>query len=205
MVDRSSLRPLIDIGDDDILFVPSQYDHVFAAIDRELGEVVERYNWTVNKDGYFWTNPMIDGHHKRIFLHHVVAGYPLHGMKVDHIYQNRTDNRLSELRIVSNRGNGANRRRGNATGFAGVYASGNAFLSQIQVDGKRVYLGTRSAPEECARLYDAAVILLGEDVELANNTDPTPDDFRAVEGVLIARTFRSERLRDRWTSTLKSS
>ena len=183
MIGRSSLRPLIDLGDDAILFVPSQHDHIFAAIDREFGEVVKYYNWTVNNEGYFWTNTMIDGRQKRVFLHHVASGFPLHGMKVDHIYQNTTDNRLSELRIVSNRGNGANRRRGSSTGFTGVYASGNAFISQIQVDGKRVYLGTRSTPEECARLYDAACIMLGEDVGLANNTDPTPDDFRAVEGV----------------------
>ena len=65
--------------------------------------------------------------------------------QIDHINGDRSDNRLCNLRHVSNKQNGRNQRRqsGNTSGVTGVcwHKRFGKWIAQIRVDGKYIYLG----------------------------------------------------------------
>ena len=81
---------------------------------------------------------------KSLKIHRVIMNAP-DGMEVDHINHNPLDNRRENLRIVSHVVNMANRGRqtNNKTGVNGVYWNPRVkrFYAQINVNGKRKYLG----------------------------------------------------------------
>ncbi len=77
---------------------------------------------------------------------------------IDHINHDRSDNRISNLRVVTNAENRKNltRRADNKTGVCGVFweARTKRWRAQINHDGKRFRLGTftdKSAAEEARR------------------------------------------------------
>ena len=84
--------------------------------------------------------------------------------EIDHINGNPSDNRAANLRVVTRSQNVANAKFNtlNTTGFRGVCAvrraSGRAFQADIRKDGRKVYLGTFSTPEEAHAAYVAAAV-----------------------------------------------
>lgn len=81
---------------------------------------------------------------------HRVAWLIVHGewpaCQIDHINGLRGDNRLCNLRVVTNRVNQQNKRRpraGNTSGLLGVswMTKANKWRAQIAIDGRVVYLG----------------------------------------------------------------
>jgi len=67
--------------------------------------------------------------------------------QIDHVNGNRTDNRIANLRLASNRDNARNMslRVDSATGVTGVVLiPGSRYRAQISVDGKNIYLGNLS-------------------------------------------------------------
>lgn len=93
--------------------------------------------------------------------------YPLHRLLLglapgderqgDHINGYTLDNRKDNLRIASCSANSlnCNRRRANATGFAGVSFHGRSrkFTARIYIEGKRTCLGYFETPEQAAAAY----------------------------------------------------
>lgn len=74
------------------------------------------------KNGYL----CISINRKKLYCHRIAAvlgGLNVEGLQVDHINGDRTDNRLCNLRAVSNKENGKNQkiRNTNTTGLNGVY------------------------------------------------------------------------------------
>lgn len=67
------------------------------------------------------------------------------GMSIDHIYHNRLDNRIENLRIVSSSQNSRNQSKysTNSSGFTGVcwYKRTGKWAAYIKVSGKQIYLG----------------------------------------------------------------
>ena len=68
---------------------------------------------------------------------------------VDHINRNKTDNRLENLRLLSNQKNQFN---SNAKGYYLIKSSGK-FQSQIYINGKHICLGTFETKEEAQQAY----------------------------------------------------
>ena len=92
-------------------------------------------------------------------MHGEITGTP-EGMCTDHINHDTLDNRECNLRICTNAENikNSSKQINNTTGFKGVTKknAGGGWQVQININGKRAYLGTWKTPEEAARAYDEA-------------------------------------------------
>lgn len=80
--------------------------------------------------------------------------------QIDHINRVRNDNRISNLRDVSNAVNGQNRslRANNGSGYCGVsyHRTAKGWQAQITANGKGNYLGIFPTKEAAAEAYKAA-------------------------------------------------
>lgn len=86
---------------------------------------------------------------------------------IDHINNDRADNRACNLRMATFAENSRNVQihRDNTSGFKGVYRTdrGNRWRAHIRVNRKRISLGTYGTPEEAHAAYvRAAMCLHGE-------------------------------------------
>lgn len=84
---------------------------------------------------------------------------------IDHINGDRSDNRLSNLRLATRSQNNINAGppKDNTSGFRGVSANRGRWGAYINVDGKRHWLGTFDTQEEAAAAYaEAALKHFGE-------------------------------------------
>ena len=82
------------------------------------------------------------------------------GMVVDHINHIRTDNRIVNLRVVSNRENLSNREKPGTSRYPGVSwdKSSKKWLVMIRIGDKRIYLGRFKHEEEAAAVYQEALL-----------------------------------------------
>lgn len=89
---------------------------------------------------------------KEVRFHRYILDAPK-GYEVDHINRNTFDNRKENLRIISHKGNMINTglSRNNKTGCKGVYKYPRGYLAQINVNGKRIYLGAYKTFEEAVK------------------------------------------------------
>lgn len=78
---------------------------------------------------------------------------------IDHINGDPSDNRLRNLRDVSNKTNARNRARAhkqNATGRLGVHAHGKKFRASICVDGRQIHVGRFATVDAASAAYEQA-------------------------------------------------
>ena len=100
---------------------------------------------SVSKGGYPRIRKFINYIDSSILLHHLVIGKPPKGMVVDHINQNKLDNRRCNLRFATKSQNAFNtvKKRKNKTGYRGVYQDSKVkqktFDAYITVNGKRFW------------------------------------------------------------------
>jgi HNH endonuclease len=84
-----------------------------ALLDDDIYEVVKPYQWHLSHYGYAARN--IGGRKDRqiIYLHQIPIGCPLKSLRldIDHVNQNKLDNRRENLRFVSRRLNNLNSSR----------------------------------------------------------------------------------------------
>lgn len=104
----------------------------------------------------------IDG---KKYLAHRLAWFYEHGempsLFIDHINGKTDDNRISNLRVVTNQQNAQNKRTAHANnshGFLGVSKEGGKWKARIRVDGKEKYLGLFATPDEAHAAYVAAKV-----------------------------------------------
>ena len=102
-------------------------------------------------------------HGKKIYAHRLVWFYvngewPL--VSIDHINQNKTDNRITNLRMTNKSENGQNRgpQANNKTGIKGVYSSSTSkkWVAQLHVGGKNIMVRSFDSPTDAANAYAAA-------------------------------------------------
>jgi hypothetical protein len=76
--------------------------------------------------------------------------------QIDHINGERSDNRIANLRSLTNQGNQQNRRtahRGNSSGLLGVSPKRGKWRAQIKVDGEKRHIGMFDTPEAAHAAY----------------------------------------------------
>ena len=113
----------------------------YALIDAWDYERVKVYKWSQNGHGYVhaW-----DGKSKKVIkLSRLIMNYP-ENQDVDHENHDKLDNRKENLRPCSRSQNEMNLTgRKNRLGIKGVHEhKDGGFIAQIQVDHKKVYLGS---------------------------------------------------------------
>ena len=122
-------------------------------------EIVNKYSWTIS-DGYVkkFFEKNIDGERKRWvkYLHREIMGAKP-GQIVDHINQNKLDNRRSNLRLADKSLNAlnSNKSRGK-TGLRGVVVNtqrGKPFKARITHLGKQIHLGSFNTAREAHQAY----------------------------------------------------
>lgn len=119
-----------------------------------------RHPWKITNGGYVIRYFMSNGVSRHELLHRVIIG-ALPGQVVDHINGDPLDCRRENLRICSHAENMRNRRvsRSNSLGVKGVYRDQNRFRAQIDVDKRRIRLGSFRTVEAAKEAYRAAALL----------------------------------------------
>lgn len=143
--------------------------HSLLEYDREAGA----FHWRVKVNsrshvGARADHPMKIGY-RRIsiggvkYYAHRIAWLIVHGAEplngIDHINGNRGDNRILNLRDVTQAINTQNTHiasRANSTGLIGVSRFRGKFKAEIRIDGRKRYLGTFAEPEDAHQAYLAA-------------------------------------------------
>jgi hypothetical protein len=143
----------------------------FAIVDDIDYEWAMQWKWQSHSAGYavrFESQPR--NHRPAFLMHREIAkrmGLDV-SRDVDHKNRLRYDNQRANLRAATRALNVANteRKRNSATGFIGVSFDGRyrqPYITAIQMDGKRKYLGRYASVEDAAKAYDnAARRLQGE-------------------------------------------
>jgi len=97
-------------------------------IDEEDYEIISRYTWCIDTDGYPMTN--IRKYHGGIWvghqakaLHLFLLGKAPNGLQWDHENRDKLDNRRKNIRMMTDEGNKRNRdiRPENKSGYPGIY------------------------------------------------------------------------------------
>ena len=116
---------------------------------------------SVSAGGYMTTNLRKDGESHFKYFHVLVAeaflGYVANkGVIVaDHIDADKTNNKLSNLQVISHREN-LTKDRDNKTGFTGVHKmSDGGYVATIVYEGKLRYLGYSKVAEEAGKIYES--------------------------------------------------
>ena len=104
---------------------------------------------------------------KRIYLHREIMKCPSE-MFVDHINNNRLDNRRENLRICTHAENVRNvgLRSNNVTGYIGVSyieeRKSRQWRARTRKDGVTQHIGYYETPEDAAKAYDTFVVSISE-------------------------------------------
>ncbi|GHU70051.1 hypothetical protein FACS1894184_14960 [Clostridia bacterium] len=131
-------------------------------IDKSDTDLIKRYTWYILECGY--ATATVKG--KTVYLHKLLGekeGYK----QVDHINQDKSDNRRCNLRPATHMQNQYNKKltSNNTSGYKGVCFDKRSkrYIAYIDAERKRTYLGYYEDPISAALAYDqAAVRLHGE-------------------------------------------
>lgn len=87
------------------------------------------------------------------FLNHIPDG--THKIVVDHINDNKLDNRVENLQLITNRENCSKSRKNTSSNYTGVswHKRYNKLASNICINDKKVYLGRFNTEEEANEVY----------------------------------------------------
>lgn len=143
----------------------------FALVDDERYDELNQHKWYAFRAGNTFyavrnENDQTLGWRKRrhVLMHRVVMNadktkYPF----IDHINHDGLDNRRENLRFVTNRENGQNRKLKGSSKYIGVswQSARKQWEAQIQVANKTLHLGYFHLESDAARAYDEAITSLG--------------------------------------------
>lgn len=122
-------------------------------------ELIRKTHYKNN--GYEYLGILINGKIKNYSVHALVAmaflGHTPDGTQkiiVDHINNDKKDNKLSNLQLITQRENSTKKPRGNSK-YSGVYYQKkiNSYLAHIYHNEKLIYLGTFKNELDAAQAY----------------------------------------------------
>lgn len=135
----------------------------------DLGNVISLFKGkrreltkTLNHKGYYRVALSMNGKMRRIFIHRLVVQeflnhYTYNSMElvIDHINEVKTDNRLENLRLITNRENCSRSKKNKTSKYTGVYYSKthNKWVAQIRVKGNGKYIGIFNNEIDAANAY----------------------------------------------------
>ena len=129
----------------------------YAKVDAVDYKEIMTHSWHKNSQGY--VKGTING--KNVLMHRYIINAP-NNKQVDHINGDKSDNRRTNLRLVTNAENSQNKRkRKNASSiYRGVYSlkNTNKFRAEIGRDNKNISLGTFTNETDAAEAYDLYVV-----------------------------------------------
>jgi len=130
----------------------------FAIVDDKDYAYLKCYKWTYHNAGYaFRLINNLKGGRKPLYMHREIMDAPIR-LQVDHISGDGLDNRHSNLRLCTAKGNARNskRHKSNTSGYKGVVYNkrDKGWLSQIIVNGKKYYGGLFGSKVAAAKSYD---------------------------------------------------
>jgi hypothetical protein len=145
-------RILEIIRGDDVAEVP--VGTRFARVDAADFALVAEYKWNYN--GRYAFAYGADG---VVLMHKLIL--PSHSARlfVDHVDGDGLNNQRHNLRLASHAENMRNRKAtGGKSRFKGVWLSKGAWRAEIQLNGKKIRLGTFTKEADAARAYDRAAV-----------------------------------------------
>lgn len=156
MIDKDYLNSIIDYNSESGVFV---WKKVKVKNQVKVGSLAGY----LDKKGYL--RIQIDG---KNYMAHKLAWLSIYGVlpdMIDHKNQVKSDNRISNLRVVNNLQNSKNRKicSSNTSGCMGVTWNNkkSRWIARINVDGKRVYLGSFANYSDAINTRKNAEVLYG--------------------------------------------
>lgn len=97
------------------------------------------------------------------FLNHIMGGW---NIVIDHIDENKTNNNIKNLRLISHRENVARGYKNTSSKYVGVFLDGKKWRSVIIFKNKRIYLGSFNSEKEASEYYQNALIAIENDTKI---------------------------------------
>ena len=148
----------------------------YALVDDEDYNRLNKHKWCVmyspGLKGYYAVRGIKNGKPTLIYMHRIIMGAPK-GMQIDHINHNILDNRKENLRVCTASQNGMNQkcRKNTTSEYKGVYwhKQNKKWRTRININGKRIYLGSFKSEIQAAKAYDKKAKILFGEFALLNN------------------------------------
>lgn len=144
-------------------FIPLTNSKKRVIVDDIFLPKLSKFKWQLSSSGYASRSVWRDGKPATILMHRVISQVPPK-MVTDHINNNRLDNRVENLRVITN---GQNTQRGkirsnNSSGYRGVsfwnsVKTSKNWRARVWKDGKQVFCKYFHTPREAAVAYNSVV------------------------------------------------
>jgi hypothetical protein len=158
----------------------------FAFVSKSDFDEVNKYKWFKTPDGY-----AVKSYNQETasLMHRYILGKPDDCYMIDHIDNNKLNNRRENLRFVTSSENNQNRsKKLNTTSkYIGIYFTKNKWRAQCATNCTRKYLGAFENEIDAAKRYDTYVYLkFGSDAKTNNlikydEIKITLDDFEITK------------------------
>jgi len=163
-------------------------------VDDDLLPTLQQYVWTGSKAGYVTRRVRqangrnkVQTLHYFVWEHHHGANSVPRGLFVDHLNQDKSDNRIGNLVLANGRVKQANapKHSDNTTGYKEVSQDRRSrkFVAKIGRDYRQKYVGTYGTAEEAAQAVNVGYGILHPEVPTPNALPPnalSPQQMAAV-------------------------
>jgi len=150
-------------------------------VDDDDYEYLNQWKWSAKKERnsiYAISSQKINGKFKSIRMHRILMDNPK--SMIDHKDCNGLNNQKSNLRLTDYIKNGQNRRPNKGHKYKGVIKKGHKYISNIQVNNKRVYIGTFKTEEDAAIAYNKAADKYFQENSRINIIDKLPISYKIM-------------------------